>query len=93
VTDDQKTKAGATTGYRFRILNDSSAPASVKVIATNSATGWTAQIFDASGGVQITQAIAIPADGFVDVIVRVTAPRGARAGDQNSTTLVASVIS
>jgi hypothetical protein len=93
VTEDQATKPGATTGYRFRIENGSSVPASVKLAATNSAAGWSAEIFDANGSTQITQAISIPAGGFVDVIVRVTAPPAARAGDQNSTTLVASVIS
>ena len=93
VTDDHATKPGATTSYRFRIANASSGPATVNLVASNSAPGWSAKIFDASGRAPILGPIVAPAQGFVEVIVRVTSPRAARAGEQNSTTLTASLIS
>lgn len=92
VTDDHATKPGATTSYRFRIANASSGPATVNLVASNSALGWSAKIFDASGRAPILGPIVAPAQGFVEVIVRVTSPRAARAGEQNSTTLTASLI-
>lgn len=83
---------GQTVDQSFHVRNTSSHDVTVRLTVTTSARGWEAIMLTGSGDAPQPEIVTIPAATEIEVIVRVTVPPDAYRGDQNRTSLDATVI-
>lgn len=98
-TASSNVAAGATKTFRVRIGNDGGAAESIRVTAASSGSaGYTVRYFRADNNVEITSFITtatgstfpnMPAGGFVDIKVKITATTAAARGSTRSATITA----
>jgi hypothetical protein len=78
---------GGTIDQLFRITNPNQSDVTVRLEVSTSAPGWEATVLDATVTFTIDDLITIAAADHLDVIVRVTIPPEAYAGDRSTTSL------
>jgi uncharacterized membrane protein len=87
LTPDDEATPGETGRYRFRLTNMADVTVTIAPIATNSHDGWSSELYAADGITRLADRMTIAPGQAVEVIVKVTVPADARAGDTNTTSL------
>ena len=75
---------GGTSVVRYRVTNSGDTAAVVRIKVTASRSDWAIEVIASGGDTPALAPMSIPPNDAVTVLVRITVPPNAYAGDQNT---------
>ena len=91
LSEDDLLRPGQSGEYHFHAVNTGDAAATVRFVFANQLPGWTGRIIHVDEALPGDPVLIAPGQS-VRVVVAVAAPRDARLGDRNTTTVQAELV-